>query len=124
LNTINLPLCFWIKNPESVTTGEGFFLEKKMEPEVKFAGMKVRKEQRQAMFYIIENCSSCSLDHIVYERDMHTVINSPEDQLVFICPREHTCVLVDNEINNCDQCGGTGEVNTYDCIACNGSGRK
>lgn len=64
------------------------------EPEVKLAGMKVSKEKRQAMFYIIENCSSCGLDHIVYERDMHTVINSPDDQLVFICPREHTCVEI------------------------------
>lgn len=57
--------------------------------------MKVSKEQRQAIFYIIERCSSCGLDHIVYERDMHRVINSPDNSLVFICPREHTCVVVD-----------------------------
>lgn len=66
--------------------------------EVKLEGMKVRKEQRQAMFYIIENCSSCGLNHIIYERDIHTVINSIEDQLVFICPKDSTCVIIDNEL--------------------------
>lgn len=65
-----------------------------MEPEVKLSGMKVHKEKRQAMFYIVESCSSCGLDHIIYERDVHTIIDSPAGDKVFICPREHTCVEI------------------------------
>jgi hypothetical protein len=68
--------------------------ENTMEPEVKNAGMKCQKIERQAFFYLIENCSSCGLDHEIYEGDLHFLINSIDGNLAFTCPHDHTYVEI------------------------------
>jgi hypothetical protein len=66
----------------------------KMEPEVRNSGMKCQKIERQAFFYLIENCSSCGLDHEIYEGDLHFLINSIDGNLAFTCPHDHTYVEI------------------------------
>jgi len=56
-----------------------------------------KMDQNGAHFFLVEKCECCELDHIIYERDMHSVINknnNPEKEFAFVCPVQGLCVLV------------------------------